>query len=157
MFRRLYREMESSYGKTKDILLPCNYARVTLVKVIISKIAYKRFITTKNVHFLRTIHQNYEIISFQLTKGVKNGNQYNFRIHQRFNILKFLFCSQQECFWKNLQQKFEFSLLIYAERQKKCVKYFFRLQKVVKNQNPIIPKNSRPETWVVFICRIFRT
>ena len=65
--------MESSYGKTKDIVLPRNYAEVTLVKVIISKIAYKRFITTKNVHFLRTIHQNYENRSLGYKKQSKLG------------------------------------------------------------------------------------
>ena len=30
-------------------------------------------------------------------------------------------------------------------------------QKGVKNENPIIAKCPRPENWVVFICRIFRT
>ena len=40
------------------ILLPRNYLKFPLVKVIVSKIAYKSLITTKNIHFLRTDHRN---------------------------------------------------------------------------------------------------
>ena len=50
--------MYRSYGKTKGILLPRNYFKFPLVKVIVSKCAYKSFITTKNVRFLRTDHRN---------------------------------------------------------------------------------------------------
>ena len=42
----------------KAILLPRNYFKFPLVKVIVSKIAYKSLITTKNVRFLRTDHRN---------------------------------------------------------------------------------------------------
>ena len=40
------------------ILLPGNSLRFPLVKVIVSKIAYKSLKTTKNSHFLRTDHRN---------------------------------------------------------------------------------------------------
>ena len=43
----------------KIILLLCNYIKFPLVKVIISKIAYKSLINTKKVHFLRTGHRNF--------------------------------------------------------------------------------------------------
>ena len=42
----------------KNILLLRNYIKFPLVKVIISKIAYKSLINTKKVHFLRTGHRN---------------------------------------------------------------------------------------------------
>ena len=42
----------------KAILLPGNSLKFPLVKVIVSKIAYKSLITTKNSHFLRTDHRN---------------------------------------------------------------------------------------------------
>ena len=42
----------------KAILLPGNSLKFPLVKVIVSKIAYKSFKTTKNSHFLRTDHRN---------------------------------------------------------------------------------------------------
>ena len=47
----------------KGILLPRKYLKFPLVKVIVSKIAHKSLITTKNVRFLRTDHRNvvYEI------------------------------------------------------------------------------------------------
>ena len=40
------------------ILLPGNSLKFPLVKVIVSKIAYKSLITTKNVRFLWTDHRN---------------------------------------------------------------------------------------------------
>ena len=40
------------------ILLPGNSLKFPLVKVIVSKIAYKSLKTTKNSHFLRTDHRN---------------------------------------------------------------------------------------------------
>ena len=43
----------------KSILLLCNYIKFPLVKVIISKIAYKSLINTKKVDFLRTGHRNF--------------------------------------------------------------------------------------------------
>ena len=42
----------------KAILLPGNSLKFPLVKVIVSKIAYKSLKTTKNSHFLRTDHRN---------------------------------------------------------------------------------------------------
>ena len=42
----------------KAILLPGNSLKFPLVKVIVSKIAYKSIITTKNSHFLITDHRN---------------------------------------------------------------------------------------------------
>ena len=50
--------MQRSCGKTKCILLPRNYLKFPLVKVIVRKIAYKSLITTKNVRFLRMDHRN---------------------------------------------------------------------------------------------------
>ena len=47
-----------SYGKMNGILLPGNSLKFPLVKVIVSKIAYKSLKTTKNSHFLRTDHRN---------------------------------------------------------------------------------------------------
>ena len=40
------------------ILLPGNSLKFPLVKIIVSKIAYKSLKTTKNSHFLGTDHQN---------------------------------------------------------------------------------------------------
>ena len=53
-----------SYGKMNGILLPGNSLKFPLVKVIVSKIAYKSLKTTKNSHFLRTdygnvVHENF--------------------------------------------------------------------------------------------------
>ena len=42
----------------KAILLPANSLKIPLVKVIVSKIAYKSLKTIKNSHFLRTDHRN---------------------------------------------------------------------------------------------------
>ena len=47
-----------SYRKMNGILLPGNSLKFPLVKVIVSKIAYKSLKTTKNSHFLRTDHRN---------------------------------------------------------------------------------------------------
>ena len=47
-----------SYGKMNGILLQSNSLKFPLVKVIVSKIAYKSLKTTKNSHFLRTDHRN---------------------------------------------------------------------------------------------------
>ena len=41
IFMSLYRKSQRSYGKTKGILLPRNYRKIPLVKVIVRKIAYK--------------------------------------------------------------------------------------------------------------------
>ena len=41
-----------------------------------------------------------------------------------------------------------------CRREKKWVKYIFRLQKGVKNENPIIAKCPRPETWVADILQL---
>ena len=54
----------------KSILLLRNYIKFPLVKVIISKIAYKSLINTKKVHFLRTGHRNVvREIFFQRVRG----------------------------------------------------------------------------------------
>ena len=42
----------------RTILLLRNYIKFSLVKVIVSKIAYKSLITTKNMQFRRTDHRN---------------------------------------------------------------------------------------------------
>ena len=53
----------------KSILLLRNYIKFPLVKVIISKIAYKSRINTKKVHFLRTDHRNVVREIFQRSRG----------------------------------------------------------------------------------------
>ena len=40
------------------ILLSRNYFKFSLVKVIVSKVAYKSLVTTKNMQFTRTDHRN---------------------------------------------------------------------------------------------------
>jgi len=42
----------------KGILLPRNYLKFPLLKIIVRKIASKSLITSKNLHFLRTDHRN---------------------------------------------------------------------------------------------------
>ena len=44
--------------KNNGILLPGNSLKFPLVKVIVSKIAYKSLKITKNSHFLRKDHRN---------------------------------------------------------------------------------------------------
>ena len=50
------------------ILLPGNSLKFPLVKVIVSKIAYKSLKTTKNSHFLRTDHRN--VVHENLFRGL---------------------------------------------------------------------------------------
>ena len=52
----------------KGILLPRNYHKFPLVKVIVKKIAYGSLITTKKSHFLRTGHPN--VVHENLFRGL---------------------------------------------------------------------------------------
>ena len=62
-----------SYGKMNGILLPGNSLKFPLVRVIVSKIAYKSLITTKNIHLLRTDYRNVVHENFFRDFGADQG------------------------------------------------------------------------------------
>ena len=55
----------------KAILLPHNHLKFPLVKLIVSKIAYKSLQNTKTVHFLRMVHRNAVLFFLQSPKNAE--------------------------------------------------------------------------------------
>ena len=129
--------------KRKGILLPRNYLKFSLVKLIVSNFAYKTLIPT--------------LIPKNAVLGYKKGwilKNYIFFV----NLRRYLICVFPSiiAFKHPVKICIEKQIFLYRFMQKaeKCEKYRFWLQKVVKSWIWWVEKFRDPKCVVRFIIRI---